>query len=77
MAMAPPLTLSLASSSREFAGAGHDLGAERLVDLEAVDVVELEAGAFQHRPDRRHRADAHDLGRHADRRAGKNARERT
>ena len=53
----------------EFAGAGHDLRAEGLVDLEAVDVDELEPGALQHRLDRGHRADAHDLRRHADRRA--------
>ena len=60
----------------ELARAGHDLGAERLVDLEAVDVGELEPGALQHRLDRRHRADAHDLRRHADRGAGDDARER-
>ena len=34
----------------ELARAGHDLRAERLVDLEAVDVGELEAGALEHAP---------------------------
>ena len=76
MAIAPPLTLSLSSSRSERARAGHHLRAERLVDLEAVDVGELQAGALEHRLDRRHRADAHDLRRHADRRARDDARER-
>ncbi len=60
----------------EFARAGHDLGAEGLVDLEAADLVERQPGAVQHRLDRRHRADAHDLRRHADGGAGQNARQR-
>src|SRR5262249_44954792 len=50
----------------ELADAGDDLGAERLVDLDAVDLVETEAGPFQERADRRRGADAHDLRRTAD-----------
>ena len=60
----------------ELAGAGHDLRAEGLVDLEAVDVGQLEAGALEHGLDRRHRADAHDLRRHAHGRAGDDAGKR-
>ena len=60
----------------ERARAGHHLRAERLVDLEAVDVGERQPGLLDCRLDRRHRADAHDLGRHAGRRARDEARER-
>ena len=67
MAMAPPLTLSLSSSSPSSSSAGQDLRAEGLVDLDAVDLVERQAGGFEHGADGGRRADAHDLGRHADR----------
>src|SRR5215470_1609088 len=69
--------VELALVETELARAGHDLCSERLVDLEAVDVGELQAGALEHGLDRRHRADAHDFRRHADRSAGHDARERS
>ena len=50
----------------EFARAGHHLRAEGLVDLDAVDIGQFQAGAFEHRLDRRHRADPHNFRRHAD-----------
>src|SRR4029077_18037844 len=56
--------------------AGHHLRTERLVDLEAGDVGYCQAGLLQHRVDRRHRADAHDLGRDARHSARDPARER-
>jgi len=60
----------------ELARAGHHLGAERLVDLEAIDVGKFMAGALEHRFDGGNRADAHDLRRHAHSGAGDDARER-
>src|SRR5450759_1828375 len=59
----------------KLAGASHHLRAEGLVDLEAIDVSELAASAGQHSLNCRHRADTHHRGRHADRGAGKNARQ--
>ena len=41
---------------------GERLRGERLVHLEHVDLVQLQAGLLQHLPDGRHRADAHDPG---------------
>src|SRR5882672_4487655 len=49
----------------ERACAGHHLRTERLVDLETIDVRQFQACALEHGIDRRHRADAHDFGRHA------------
>ena len=43
-AMAPPLTLSLSQSDAEVLGRRDDLGGERLVDLDEVDVVDGHAG---------------------------------
>ena len=54
----------------ELADAGQGLRAERLVDLDAVDLVERQAGGVEHGADGGRRADAHDLGRHADAGAG-------
>src|SRR5713101_8331754 len=47
----------------EFAHAGDRLRGEGLVDLDDVDVLDGEAGALQRLLRRRHRADAHELGR--------------
>src|SRR3954468_12293159 len=54
----------------------HDLRAECFVDLEAVDLGQFQARALQHGMNRRHRADAHDFGRHAGRGARNQAPER-
>ena len=60
--MAPPLTLSLSHRDAEVAGRGDDLGGERLVDLDQVDVVDRHAGPAQRLAARLDRAEAHDLG---------------
>ena len=62
-----PLPFGLVRSAGQ-AQLAHDrecLRSERLVDLEHVDVLDLEAGPLQHRTHRRHRADAHDPRLHA------------
>src|SRR5205823_9022662 len=46
----------------ELVPARNDLGRERLVDLDHVDVVDLDAGLLEQRPDGRDRTEAHDLG---------------
>ena len=60
----------------ELARAGHALRAEGLIDLEPADLVEAQPALLQHRADRRHRADAHEMGRHADARPRDDARQR-
>ena len=45
----------------ELVAAGHDLRRERLVHLDHVHVVDRHARRLEHRPDRRDRAEAHDL----------------
>jgi hypothetical protein len=60
----------------EFARTRHHLRAKGLVDLEAIDILKLQSCAFEHGSDRRHRADTHDVRRHAHGGAGDDARER-
>src|SRR5690606_32797705 len=56
--------------------AGHHLGAEGLVDLEAIDILDGDAGLVADRLDRRHRSDPHYLRPHADAGAGDDACQR-
>ena len=62
MAIAPPRTLTFASSSVEHADAGQRLGGERFVELDQVDVGEREAGALERFLRGRHGAGAHHAG---------------
>ena len=61
-AIAPPFGLSRLSSRRELESltAGEHLRCERLVDLDDVHVLEVEAGALQRLLRSRHRPEAHD-----------------
>ncbi len=52
------------------------LGGERLVQLDPVDVLQLQAGVAQRDRNRFLRSDAHDLGRHAANGEGDEARQR-
>ena len=61
-AMAPPLTFSLSQLMPSSLGRRDDLGGERLVDLDQVDVVDGHAGPGQGLAAGLDRAEAHDLG---------------
>ena len=61
-AMAPPWTLSLSAGDAELPGRGDDLGGERLVDLDQVDVVDGHAGPAERLAAGLDRSEAHDLG---------------
>src|SRR5690606_14030517 len=60
----------------EVLGRRHDLGGERLVDLDQVDVVDRHAGVLQRALARLDGAHAHDLGGEARDAGGDDARER-
>ena len=72
----PAVDVDLGAVEAQLALDRNVLRAERLVDLEAGDVAELQPGLGEHGADRRRRADPHDLRRHAHRRAGDDAGER-
>ena len=49
-AIAPPNGLSFSASMPHSSRHGHDLGGERLVELDDVDVVDRHAGLLEHAP---------------------------
>jgi hypothetical protein len=61
-AIAPPSTLTTSSAKAEFAHDSERDGGEGLVDLDALDVADLPAGALERLAHRRHRADAEHAG---------------
>ena len=58
----PPFGLSFSVVDAELVAAVDDLRRERLVQLDDVDVVDLEAGALEELRHREDRADAHLVG---------------
>ena len=74
--MAPPLRLTRSGSRPRRREHRQGLRGEGLVQLDDVDVVEREAGPRERLRHRLHRADAHDLGRHARHGVGDEARHR-
>src|SRR6185369_9805667 len=72
----PPVNIDSVAVQSELLFDGQVLRAERLVDLEARDIVSLEPALPQQRADGWRGTDAHHLGWHADDRARNDARER-
>ena len=62
IAIAPPRVLTLLLVDAQQLEHGQDLHGERLVELDALDLIERQPGALQGLVDRRHRPDAHLLG---------------
>ena len=75
-AIAPPLTLTFVRIEVERLHAGERLRGKRLVQLDQIDLIERQAGLFQHLADRRHRPDAEQFRRHAGGRIADKAGER-
>ena len=57
----------------EFTHRGDDLGGERLVELDEVEIADRQAKPCHQLPAGRHRADAHDIGLYTRRRHAENA----
>ena len=61
----PAIHVQLFHGDAQFIGAGYDLGGERFVELNAVDLVHGQSGVFHGLFGGRHRAQTHHLGLHS------------